>query len=83
MLAPSPRSGEALDKSLLVEPPQSKDRNSTKCTGVCEVKQHVSHAWSWTKAQRGAAVTTRTMELTSRSLQAQGNRRFSREVGYF
>jgi hypothetical protein len=83
MLAPSPRSGEALDKSLLVEPPQSKDGNSTKCTGVCEGRQHVSHAWSWTKAQRGAAVTTRTMELTSRSLQAQANRRFSREVGYF
>lgn len=82
MLAPSPRSREALDKSLLlVEPAQSKDRNSTQCTGVCEGKQHVSHAQSWAEAQRGAAVTTRAMELASRSLQAQGNRRFSREVG--
>lgn len=41
MLPPSPRSGKALDKSLLlVEPPQSKDRNSANCTGVFDGKQH-------------------------------------------
>ena len=28
MLAPSPRNGKALDKSLLIEPPQSKDRTA-------------------------------------------------------